>query len=109
MQKNVTKSEKKKKLTNSIKLDPLSCSLIPVIYINRYTISLKIVQFLNVFENKLFGGSPKMSTKYCVTKSEGKNTLHFFKICSSLREFSCHNIHLYKKKYTWSINVETVH
>ena len=34
----------------------------------------KIEQILNLFVNKLFGGSPKMSTKYCVTKSEKKNS-----------------------------------
>ena len=39
MQKNVTKSEEKK-LTNSIKLDLLCCTLIPLLFIKRYTRSI---------------------------------------------------------------------
>ena len=66
----------------------------------------KIKQFLNLFVNKLFGGSLKMPTIYCVTKSE-KNTPHFSKIWP--RELSFHTIHLYKKKNTWYINIETIH
>ena len=42
--KNVTKSEEKK-LPNSIKLDPLSCPLIPVIFMKRCTRSIIFVMF----------------------------------------------------------------
>ena len=48
----------RKKLTNSIKLNPLSCPLITVVFIKRYTrsifcdISLKIEQFLNLFQKE---------------------------------------------------------
>ena len=48
-----------------------------------------------------------MSTKYCITKFEEKKPPHFFKLCP--RDFSFNTIHLYKKKYTWSINSETNH
>ena len=87
------------KHTNSIKLDPLSCALIPALFIKRYTRSifcdvlLKIEKFLNLFVNKLFWGSLKMSTKYCVTKSK-KKTPHFSKIHT--RELSFHTIQLYE-------------
>ena len=88
---------RKKKLPNSIKLDPLSCPLIPVIFIKRYTRSIIFVTFHWKLSNswiylwkKLLGDSLKMSKKYCVTKSE--KTPHFSKICP--REFSFHTIHL---------------
>ena len=41
--KDVTKS--KKKLSNSIKLDPLSCPLIPLFFTKRYTRSIIFVTF----------------------------------------------------------------
>ena len=79
--KNVTKSIKKT-LPNFVKLDPMSCHLIPVIFIKRYTRSIIFVMFRWKLSNswiylwkKLFGDSLKMSTKYCVTKSEKKKNI----------------------------------
>ena len=97
MQKNVTKSEEKK-LTNSIKLDLLSCCLIPLIFKRKIhwdyyfcDVLSKLEQFLNLFVNKLFGVSLlKMSTK-----SEEKKTPHIPKICP--RELSFQTINIYKK------------
>ena len=52
------------KLTNFMKLDPLSCLLIPVFFFKIHWVyySCVIVSFLNLFVNQLFGGSLKMST-----------------------------------------------
>ena len=89
LKKKLQNPKKKKKIANSIKLDLPSCPLIPLIFIKRYTRSIicdilsKNEQFLNLFVNKLFGGSLKMYTKYCVTS-------HFSKRCP--RELSFHTI-----------------
>ena len=54
----------------------------------------KIIKFLNLFVSKFFGGSLKMSTKYCVTISE-----KFYSSKTCPREFSFHTIHLSKKTH----------
>ena len=100
-----------KKIPNSIKLDPLSCPLIPVIFIKRYTRSIIFVTFHWKLSNswiyswiKLVGDSLKMSTKYCATKSEKlpispKYVLESFPFTP----------YIFIKRYTWSINFETIH
>ena len=92
---------RRKKLIHSIKLNLQNCPLNILIFIKRlhyayYFCDLlsKIEQFLNLFVNKIFGGSLKMPTKYCVTKSK-KKTPHFSKICP--RGLSFHTIHLHKE------------
>ena len=53
MQKNVEKSEEKKTLTYSIKLDLQSCPLIPLIFIKQNTRSIflgRFVQYLAITE-----------------------------------------------------------
>ena len=101
---------RKKKLPNSIKLDPLSCPFIPLIFIIRYTRSIIFVTFRWKLSNcwiylwKNFGDSLKMSTKYCVTKSKRlpispKYVLGSFPFTP----------YIFIKRYIWSINLETIH
>ena len=102
------KIRRKKTLTNPIKLELLSCPLTPIIFTKRYTRSIifgevlsKIEKFLN-----LFGGSLKMSTKYFVTKSENKKLPISLKYVLESFPFTPY---IFIKRYTWSINFETIH
>ena len=102
--KNVTKT--KKKIHNSIKLDPLSCPLIPIIFIKRYTRSIifktfvkKNEQFLSLFVKKLFRGSLKMSTKYCVTNPKKELPISLKYVLDSFP----FTPYVFIKRYTWSI------
>ena len=62
-----------------------------LLFVWRFVKYLAIPEYIR---EQPFGGSLNMHTKYCVTKSEGKKTLHFSKICP--RELSFQTIHLYK-------------
>ena len=75
MQKNVTKSKKIPHRFHKIRPTKLSFKPISLYkkihYVYYFCDVLSIIeQFLNLFVNKLFGGSLKMPTKYWVTKSE---------------------------------------
>ena len=97
-----------KKPTNSIKLNLLSCHLIPVIIKKIYTRSIFFCEFWAIHEficYKLFGGSLKIFTRYCVTKFAKKILLISLKY--SLESFTL-TPYIFIKRYTWSINFEAI-
>ena len=89
-----------KKLPNPIKLDPLSCPLIPVIFIKRYTRSIIFVTFRWQLSNSwIYSWKNFLEIHWrClqnIVLQNPKKTPRFSKICP--KEFSFHTIHLYKK------------
>ena len=75
--------------------------------INLETFLWKIEQFLKLFGSKLFGGSLKISTKYCVTKSEEEQKLPnpLKHVLKSLPPY----IFFFKVTYFFNIILETFH
>ena len=100
-QKNVTKSERKK-LLNSIKLDPLSCPLIPVIFIKRYTKKLSN-SWIYLWKN--FLDIHWRCLQNIVLQNPKKHSPFLQNIYP--REFSFHTIHLYNKIHlVYSLKIE---
>ena len=113
MQKNVTKFEKKKKLPNSIKLDPLSCPLIPVIFIKRYTRSIIFVTFCWKLSNSwIYSWINFLEIHWrclqnIVLQNPKKKKLPISP--NVVLESFPVTPYIFIKRYTWSINFEKIH
>ena len=104
---------KKKKLPKSIKPDPLSCPLIPVIFINRYTRSIIFVTFCWKLSNswiyswKTFWRFTEDVYKILCYKIRSKKKIPIPPkyVLESFPFTPC----IFIKRYTWSSNFETIH
>ena len=112
MQKNVTKSEEKKKLTNFIKLDPLSCPLIPVIVIKRHTRSIIFVMFRWKLSNSwIYSWTHFFEVHWiCLQNIALQNPKKKLPISLKyvLKSYPF-TPYIFIKRYTWSITLETIH
>ena len=104
---------KQKKLPNSIKLDPLSCPLIPVIYMKRYTRSVIFVTFRWKLSNfwiylwKNFLEIYWRCLQNIVLQNPKKKKLPISPKYSP--ESFLFTRFIFMKRYTWSINFKTIH
>ena len=108
--KNVTKS-KEKKLPNSIKLDPLSCPLIPVIFIKRYTRSIIFVTFCWKLSNSwIYSWNFFLEIHWrCLQNIVLQNPKKLPISPKYVLESFLFTPYIVIIKYTWSVNFETIH
>ena len=94
--------KKKKKIPNSLKLDPLSCPLIPVIFIKRYTRS---IIFPWIYSWKNFLEIHWRCLQNIVLQKPKKLPISLKYVLESFP----FTPYIFIKRYTWSINFETIH
>ena len=114
MQKKALQNPKKKQLPNSRKIDPLSCPLIPVFFIKRYTRSIIFVTFRWKLSNswiylwkKIWRFTEDVYKILCYKIRKRKKKLSIFP--KYVLESFLFTPYIFIKRYTWSINFKTIH